>query len=193
MKKVVLSSIVLVTILVLQSFKLNYKSLEVKQEKVTKSNVIWKAYKITGSHTGTVNLKSGGLTFDGEKLSGGSFIIDMTSIACTDLEGDYKGQLEGHLKSDDFFGVSKNATSTLSITEVKSTGKNAYDVKGDLTIKGITKPLNFQVSIYGKKATANLKIDRTKYDIKYGSGSYFDGLQDKMIYDEFDIVIDLEF
>ena len=150
MKKVVLSSIVLVTILVLQSFKLNYKSLEVKQGEVTKSNVIWKAYKVTGSHTGTVNLKSGGLTFDGEKLSGGSFIIDMTSIACTDLEGDYKGQLEGHLKSDDFFGVSKNATSTLSITEVKSTGKNAYDVKGDLTIKGITKPLNFQVSIYGQ-------------------------------------------
>ena len=92
-----------------------------------------------------------------------------------------------------FFGVADHATSNLKITEVEKTGKNAYNISGDLTIKGITKPIEFSASIYGKKATANLKIDRTAFNIKYGSGSFFDGLKDNMIYDEFDLVIDLEF
>ncbi|MFT6385000.1 MAG: polyisoprenoid-binding protein YceI [Bacteroidia bacterium] len=117
----------------------------------------------------------------------------MTTLACTDLEGDYKNKLEGHLKSDDFFGVEKHGTSALNITNVKSTGKNSYQVKGDLKIKGISKSIDFQVSIYGNKASANLKVDRTDFGIKYGSGSYFEDLQDKMIYDEFDLNIDLEF
>ena len=119
--------------------------------------------------------------------------MDMNTLACTDLEGDYKNNLEGHLKSDDFFGVAKHGTSALNITKVKSTGKNSYQVKGDLTIKGISKSIDFQVSIYGNKATASLKVDRTDFGIKYGSGSYFEDLQDKMIYDEFDLNIDLEF
>ena len=101
--------------------------------------------------------------------------------------------MEGHLKSDDFFSVQKHATSSLKITKVKSTGKNSYKLKGDLTIKGITKSVKFEASVYGKKATANLKIDRTQFDVKYGSGSFFDNLQDNLIYDEFDLVIDLEF
>jgi polyisoprenoid-binding protein YceI len=76
---------------------------------------------------------------------------------------------------------------------VKSTGKNSYEVTGNLTVKGITKPVTFDVSIYGSKATATMKVDRTKFDIKYGSGSFFDDLGDKTIYDEFDLVVDLEF
>ncbi|SHJ52116.1 YceI family protein [Pseudozobellia thermophila] len=166
---------------------------EKKEVKTDASTITWKAYKVTGSHTGTVNLKSGTLIFDGDKLTGGEFVADMTSLVSTDMSGEGKGKLEGHLKSDDFFGVEKHPTSKLVFTKVKATGKNAYEVTGDLTIKGITKPVTFDVSVYGSKATANVKIDRTKYDVKYGSGSFFENLGDKTIYDEFDLVVDLEF
>jgi polyisoprenoid-binding protein YceI len=166
---------------------------EKKEVKTEESTVAWKAYKVTGSHTGTVNLKSGALMFDNGQLSGGEFEVDMTSLVSTDLEGEYKGKLEGHLKSDDFFGVETFPTSSIVFKNVKSTGKNSYEVTGDLTVKGITKPVTFDVSVYGSKATATLKIDRAQYDVKYGSGSFFDDLGDKTIYDEFDLVVDLEF
>jgi polyisoprenoid-binding protein YceI len=161
--------------------------------KTGESKVTWKAYKVTGSHTGTVTLKSGSLMFDESTLTGGEFVVDMSSLAATDLEGENKQKLEGHLKSDDFFGVAEHATSTLVFTDIKAKGKNSYEVTGDLTIKGITKPVTFDVSVYGNKATASLKIDRAQYNVWYGSGSFFDNLGDKTIYDEFDLIVDLEF
>lgn len=164
-----------------------------KEVKKEASKVTWKAYKVTGSHTGTVDLNSGALIFEEDKLIGGEFQVDMGSLISTDLEGEYKGKLEGHLKSEDFFGVENHPSSKLVFTDVKASGKNSYDVTGDLTIKGITKPVSFDVSIYGSKATATMKIDRSQYDVKYGSGSFFDNLGDKTIYDEFDMVVDLEF
>ncbi|MFD0862577.1 YceI family protein [Sungkyunkwania multivorans] len=166
------------------------------QEKTVKtdvSTVTWKGYKVTGSHEGTVNLKNGTLKFDGDKLVGGSFTVDMTSLTATDLEGEYQQKLNGHLKSDDFFGVSNHPTATLTIDNAEATGKNSYSVKGDITIKGTTEPINFDLSVYGSKATATLKLDRTKFGLKYGSGSFFDNLGDKTIYDEFDLVVDLQF
>jgi polyisoprenoid-binding protein YceI len=175
----------------------SYATEPVAEEKVSvkaeESTVTWKAYKVTGSHTGTVALKSGDLVFDNGTLTGGEFVVDMTSIICTDLEGEYKQKLEGHLKSDDFFSVQNHQNSKLVFTDVKATGKNSYEVTGDLTIKGITKPVTFDVSVYGSKATATLKVDRAAYDVRYGSGSFFDDLGDKTIYDEFDLVVDLEF
>ena len=132
-----------------------------KTVKTGESKVVWKGYKVTGSHQGTINIESGTLIMDNDKLTGGEFVIDMTSIIVTDLEGKGKGKLEGHLKSDDFFGVENNPTAKLVFTEVKATGKNAYDVTGDLTVKGKTNSIVFTISIYGSKATANLKIDRT--------------------------------
>ncbi|MFD2099548.1 YceI family protein [Flagellimonas iocasae] len=164
---------------------------ETKEVKANESQVTWKAYKFGGSHTGTVTLKSGALEFDGEKLVGGEFVVNMASINTTDLEGDYKAKLDGHLSSEDFFSTEANPTSTLVFTKVKSTGKNSYEVTGDLTIKGITKPVTFDVSVYGDKATATLKVDRTKYDIKYSSG-IIGTAKDKLIYDEFDLVVDLQ-
>ncbi len=165
---------------------------EKKAVKVDESTVTWKAYKVTGSHTGTIALKSGALEFDGDKLVGGEFVVDMTSITNTDLEGEYKGKLEGHLNSDDFFATASNPTSSLVFTNVEASGKNSYQVTGDLTIKGITKPVTFDVSVYGSKATATLKVDRAAYNVKYGSGSFFENLGDKTIYDEFDLVVDLQ-
>ncbi len=164
-----------------------------KEVKTEESSVMWKAYKVTGSHSGLVQLTDGALMFDGDALTGGSFTVDMTSLIATDLKGDSKAKLEGHLKSEDFFGIENHPSSTLVFTDVKLTGKNSYEVTGDLTIKGITKPITFDVSIYGSKATATVKVDRAEYNVRYGSGSFFDNLGDKTIYDEFDLVVDLQF
>ncbi len=166
---------------------------EKKEVKTEESTVTWKAYKVTGSHAGTVNLKEGTLIFDEGKLTGGEFVVNMTSLITTDDLGDMKAKLEGHLKSDDFFGIATHPTASLVFTKVKASGKNSYEVKGDLTIKGITKTISFDVSVYGSKATATLKVDRAEYNVRYGSGSFFDNLGDKTIYDEFDLVVDLVF
>ena len=185
-----LTAIVLVAFVTLSFTTTNVDKKEVKIEN---SKVVWKGYKVTGSHEGTIALKSGQLNFDDDKLTGGEFTIDMSTITATDLEGEYKGKLEGHLKSDDFFGIEKYPTASLVFTKVKSTGKNSYKVTGDLTIKGKTNSVTLNVSIYGNKANATLKVDRSKFDIRYGSTSFFDGLKDKAIYDEFDLIVDLEF
>lgn len=164
-----------------------------KEIKVENGKVVWKGYKVTGSHQGTIDIKSGFLDFNESKLIGGEITINMSTITNTDQEGEYKNKLEGHLKSDDFFGVEKFPTASLIFTKVKSNGKNSYNVTGDITIKGKTDSVTFNVSIYGNKASVSLKIDRTKFDVRYGSTSFFDGLKDKAIYDEFDLIADLEF
>ena len=191
--KTSIKNLALVAIVALFTFSFTTIEKENKEIKTESSKLVWKGYKVTGSHEGTIDIQSGHLTFEGDKLTGGSIIINMETLVSTDLEGEYKGKLEGHLKSDDFFGVATHTTSTLEFTQVEASGKNSYDVTGDLTIKGQTNPVRFTISIYGNKATVNLKVDRTKYGVKYGSASFFDGLKDKAIYDEFDLVADLEF
>jgi polyisoprenoid-binding protein YceI len=188
-----IKNLAIVAIVAFTAFSFTNIAAEKKEIKTDKSKVVWKGYKVTGSHEGTIAIKSGSLTFEGDKLIGGEFVIDMTTINTTDLEGQSKGNLDGHLKSDDFFGVANYPTATLIFKDVKATGKNAYSVTGDLTIKGKTNPTMFTISIYGNKATASLKVDRTKYDVRYGSTSFFDDLKDKAIYDEFDLVTDLQF
>lgn len=164
-----------------------------KTVKTDESKVVWKGYKVTGSHEGTIAIQSGELHFNDEVLTGGAFVMDMSTINSTDLQGEYKDKLDGHLKSDDFFGVAKFPTAKMVFTKVEATGKNSYKVTADLTIKGKTAPVVVNLSVYGSKATATLKVDRTKYDVRYGSTSFFDNLQDKAIYDEFDLVADLVF
>ncbi|MCF6348937.1 MAG: YceI family protein [Flavobacteriaceae bacterium] len=186
-------SIVILTVVAFMGISFTIKDGTRKEVKIEKSKVVWKAYKVTGSHVGTIVLKEGSLTFEKDKLIGGKFIIDMTTITNTDQKGEYKQKLEEHLKSDDFFGVNTYPTSTLTFKKVKVIGKNSYKVIGNLTIKGITNSIDFVVSIYGKKATATLKVDRAKYNVRYGSTSFFDNLKDKAIYDEFDLIVDLEF
>ena len=160
------------------------------------SKVTWTASKVTGTHTGNVQIKAGELKMDGGKLTGGSFDIDMTSITCTDLEGEWRDKLVGHLKSPDFFGTEKFPTSRLVISRaIPIDTKGNYKVIGNITIKGITKEIRFnaKVSEAGGKplATAKITLDRTDFDVRYGSGSFFDGLGDKTIYDEFDLQVSL--
>ena len=169
------------------------KAVEKKVIDTEASKITWKAYKVTGSHEGTINLASGNLEFNGSTLTGGAFVVDMSSINTTDLEGAYKEKLDGHLHSDDFFGTATHKTASLEITSVKASGKNSYNATANLTIKNITKEVNFTISVYGSKATANLKVDRSQFDIRYGSGTFFENLGDKTIYDEFDLVVDLQF
>lgn len=186
-------TIVVALIIATITFAFNTIEDGIKEVKVETSSVTWKGYKVTGSHMGNIALKKGSLEFKDGNLVGGEFTIDMTTVENTDMEGEYKAKLEGHLKSDDFFGVATYPTAKLVFNKVKSTGKNSYEVTGDLTIKNKTNPVTFDISIYGNKATANVKIDRTKFDVRYGSTSFFDNLQDKAIYDEFDLITDLEF
>lgn len=159
-----------------------------------KSTVNWLGKKVTGQHSGTIALKEGQLLLDGKKLVGGSFTMDMTTLAVTDVKDEkMNGKLKGHLSSDDFFGVANYPTSTLKITKVTPKGGNAYEVTGDLTIKGKTAPVTFPATVDPKAgtATAKITIDRSKYDIKYGSKSFFDNLGDKAIYDEFELDVTL--
>ncbi len=163
-----------------------------KEVKTSESTINWTGKKVTGSHTGTLNLSTGFLVFDGENITGGEFIVDMTTLAVTDLAaGQGKEKLEGHLSSDDFFGIANHKTAKLVVKKAKKTD-NGYKVAGDLTIKGKTNPIAFDLSINGSAASTTLKVDRTKYDIKYGSGSFFDNLGDKTISDEFELAINLK-
>ncbi len=159
------------------------------------SKVSWKGEKMTGKHTGSIELKDGKLMISNDKLTGGSFTINMVSLTDEDLEGEYKGKLEGHLKSDDFFGTENHPEAKFVMTNVKPKSGNTYEITGDLTIKNITKPVTFPATVQIKKdkvtADATIKIDRTKYDIRYNSGNFFDGLGDKMIYDEFELKVSL--
>lgn len=164
-----------------------------KKVDVSKSTINWVGKKVTGAHEGTINLKEGKLIFNGKKLVGGNFTVDMTSLSTTDLSGGMKEKLDGHLKSDDFFGTEKFPTATLVFKSIGEKGNGVYTVTADLTIKGKTNSIAFEITVNGNTATAALKVDRTKYDIKYGSGSFFDGLGDKAIYDEFDLTVKLAF
>ena len=164
-----------------------------KEIKVKESAVTWKGYKVTGSHEGTLNLIDGSLLFEGETLTGGNFTIDMTSIIVTDLEsGKGKESLEGHLKSDDFFGTENHKKASLLFTKVEPNA-DSYTITGDLMIKGKTNPIVFDMTIVDDTATVSLKVDRTAYDIRYKSASFFEGLKDKAIYDEFDLNVMLKF
>jgi polyisoprenoid-binding protein YceI len=169
----------------------NFTSFKKNVVDVKTSSIQWKAEKVVGSHEGEISLKSGELIYADGDLVGGSFIIDMTSLICTDLSGEYKGKLEGHLKSEDFFSVETYATAGLVITNVQKVNSKKHTITADVTIKGITKSINFEATVEGNKLTASIQIDRTQFNVKYGSGSFFDGLGDNMIYDEFELTVSL--
>lgn len=159
----------------------------------SKSTINWLAKKVTGQHSGTVNVQNGTLIFKKKKLAGGNITVDMTSLTATDLSGEYQGKLNGHLKSDDFFGTDKFSTAKIVFKKVTLKSAGLYTVSANLTIKGKTNPITFELATTANSASATLNIDRTKYDIKYGSGSFFDNLGDKAINDEFELKVVLNY
>lgn len=164
------------------------KKVDVKASKIT-----WLGKKVTGQHDGTVALKEGTITMKDKKVVGGEFVVDMNTIIVTDIQGEGKQKLEGHLKADDFFGVEKFPTAKLSFVKVTPKTANNYTVTANMTIKGKTNPVTFDMAVNGNKATAKVMVDRTKYGIEYKSGSIFSGLGDATIYDEFELNVALVF
>ncbi|HEY4618836.1 MAG TPA: YceI family protein [Flavobacterium sp.] len=185
-----LKSIALALVVVLSTLSVTAQT---KKVNASESTINWVGKKVTGQHEGTVNLKDGALVFTGKKLTGGTFTVDMTSLTATDLKGEYQGKLNGHLKSEDFFGTEKFPASTLVFKTIAAKSKNLYAVTADLTIKGKTNPVTFDIAVNGNTASTKFNVDRTKYDIKYGSGSFFDNLGDKAISDEFELAVALKF
>lgn len=160
------------------------------------STMAWKGSKVTGSHVGTVAIQSGSVETDGKTITGATVNIDMKTIKCTDadMNDEYKGKLVGHLNSPDFFNVAEHGTATFNLSKFEAKkGENGanYLVTGKLTIKGITQVISFPATVSMKDGEviveAKVVIDRTKWDIKYGSGSFFDSLGDNMIYDDMEI------
>ena len=155
------------------------------------SKLAWLGEKVTGQHTGTINLKSGWINWKDNKIVSGEFDIDMASLK----DSESNERLEGHLKSDDFFGVEKFPVAKLIITGSTPFDKGTGTVSGTLTIKGVANPIGFKAALQKKDDGlwffANIVVDRTKYNIKYGSGSFFDNLGDKTIFDEFKLKVNL--
>jgi polyisoprenoid-binding protein YceI len=162
----------------------------------SESTVTWKASKVTGEHFGKVNISNANLHYQNGKIQGGSFVMDMTSITVEDItDAASNKRLTDHLKSDDFFSVEKFNTSSLIITDAKTSNGKDYQITGDLTIKGIKNQVSFPATleVIDNKVTAIAKItfDRTKFDIKYRSGNYFENLADRLIYDDVNLDIKL--
>ncbi|MDT8346371.1 MAG: YceI family protein [Flavobacteriaceae bacterium] len=168
-------------------------AIEEKKVNIEKSKLTWHGYKLGGHHMGSINLQSGALTFDNGELTGGNFVVDMTSINTTDLTGDNKKKLDGHLMSGDFFNVEKYPTAQLNFKTVEKRGNGMYDVFAELTIKETAQPINFELKLDGNTASTKLKIDRSKFDVRYGSKSFFDNLGDKFIHNNFDLEVSLVF
>ncbi len=192
MKKVAL---VLVAFMAAINFSFTPNKAKTLKVDAAKSSFAWVGKKVGGEHNGTVGIQGGSLVVDNGVLTGGEFTIDMKSIACLDISNkDYNGKFIGHMSSEDFFNIAKFPTATLKITKATATGAGQYQITGDLNIKGITNSVVFPATVSVVKgvatAAAKFELDRTKWDIKYGSG-IIGTAQDKIIYDNFSVAIAL--
>ncbi len=156
----------------------------------------WVGKKVTGQHTGNINITKGNVISDGKNITGGTIEFDMNSITNTDLtDKEWNDKLVNHLKSDDFFSVTKNPTAKFELTKATLKSGNEYDVTGKLTIKGITNEITFPAMIKMDAKTlvtvAKITVNRTKYDIKYGSASFFESIGDKAISDDFELNVNV--
>lgn len=185
MKKTVLVLLVFLTTITLTA--------QAKKIDLKKSTITWTGKKVTGEHSGSLSFKEGTLLFKNKKVSGGSFTADMTTLSNTDQKGSGKEKLEGHLRSADFFNIEEHKTAKLEFKTIAEKKPNVYSITADLTIKGKTNPVKFDLTVAGKTASTEFSIDRTKFGIQYGSGSFFDDLGDRTIYDEFDLKVFLKF
>jgi len=163
---------------------------------VESSSVTWNATKVTGAHNGTVSVLNGTLSATDGQLTAANVIVDMQSIACSDLDGEWGAKLVGHLASEDFFHTSEHKTSSFTLRAFTPTSNDTYTVEGDFTIRGITKSVTFEakVAVNGNVMSidGDVVLDRSEFDVKYGSGSFFDDLGDNLIHDEFTVGFHLE-
>mgnify|MGYP001814346468 CR=1 FL=1 len=165
---------------------------------VEQSLLRWAGFKPTGTHNGTVKLESGVFEVDNGTLTSGTFLINMKSINCEDLEGDMKANLEAHLKGTvegkegDFFDVTNFPTGAFEITGTETAEGGKTMLSGNLSLKGMKHNVTFPVyiSIEADGITIgsdHFSIDRTKWGINYGSKTIFDNLGDKFINDDMEL------
>jgi polyisoprenoid-binding protein YceI len=192
MKKTILG-VAIIGMIMLSAFKTVNETYKID----SKSSLLeWTGKKLTGEHSGTIRISSGMVQVQNKMISGGRFEVDMTSINNTDLTGEWKAKLEGHLKGEDFFDVAKFPKATFVITSVKplsvpKEGGFTHTVKGNLTIKDKTNEISFDAIIKVESAKVSCvgtaTVDRTKFDVKYASKTFFAEIGDKMVYDEFQL------
>ena len=179
------------------SKKLNQVSFEegVYSVVVDRTELSWIGKEIsTKIHTGTLNLSDGTIQIIDENTINGNITIDMSSINVTDLQGRAKEMLEGHLRSADFFEVENYPNATLNFkSKSYNKLKNLIDFEGQLTIKDISNPIFFSATLIESspylKAKSILSFDRSKYNVRFRSGSFFENLGDKLILDDIDVNI----
>jgi len=176
----------------------NNLALGVYNANTIQSIIEWSGRKVAYGHNGTLNLKSGKMEVFSDGKITGEFKIDMNSIIVTDLEGKSKENLERHLKDSDFFGVNEFPIASVKfIAHQNEIINNVLEMKGELTIKNITHPISFKATIDQVapilKTKASVVFDRSEYDIRFGSGKFFDNLGDKMILDDINVDVSLIF
>ena len=160
------------------------------------SKIEWTGKKFTGEHYGEIKLSSGELIFSKQRLSGGLFEMDMVSINCTDItDAKSNKRLVDHLKSEDFLSVKRFPLSRFTIISVRCKSDNECEITGELTIKDKTNSITFPAKLLRETdkivAKATMSFDRSKYDVKFGSQSFYENLGDKLVYDDVDIAINL--
>ena len=145
----------------------------------------WTGKKVTGQHYGKLPIQSSKVDVKNGQVVGGEFVLDITKMTVDDLKGEMQKKFLGHMKSKDFFEVSRWPTAKLVVEKLD--GKKAI---GKLTIKGKTKKVEFSYLKKGNLFSGTLKFDRTQFDMIYGSGNFFKNLGDKMIYN--DVTVDFK-
>jgi polyisoprenoid-binding protein YceI len=183
------SALVISTSLMAKTYQLDTKS----------SKLTWTGSKVLvpSKHTGTVDIKSGQVEFGKDGPTSAVVVVDMKTIKNEDLtDAAYNKKLVGHLRSPDFFDVEKHPEAKLKVTSFKKQGPASYDLTGDLTIKGTTKPVTFKATTASEKGglskiSADLEFDRTDFDVRYGSGKFFQNLGDKVISDKVQLKVEL--
>jgi len=164
----------------------------------TESIIEWTGFKPTGKHNGTIKVESGVFTVNNGKLESGSFLIDMNSIENLDIPADNEmhGKLVGHLKSPDFFDVEQFPSAAFEVTGLEEKDGKTW-LSGNLTLKDKKNNVTFPVTLNSNNGQYSITsevftIDRSKWDVKYGSKSFFDNLGDKFINDDIELIISVK-
>lgn len=165
------------------------QKLEVNPEE---STIGWMGKKVGGQHDGYIQLKSGFFELEDDRIAKGEFVVDMTSITNSDLKEGSRERLVNHLKSDDFFGVEKYPTASFKVTNSSTFNNGKATLTGEMNIKDKTENISFDVFRNENTYTAKIEIDRSKFDVRYGSDKFFDNLGDRAIDNIFTLDVTLK-
>ncbi|HYG20680.1 MAG TPA: YceI family protein [Ohtaekwangia sp.] len=183
MKKTVLLSAV---VLLASAFSAKSPSNVTYKVDVEKSTILWAGYALFSfnEHSGNLKMDNGEIRAENGLITAGNFKIDMTSLKNLDMKGgDGAAMIEDHLKGDDFFAVAKYPKAHFEIIKSEmikdaQPGNPNMEITGMLTIKDVKNQVTFPATVSVTDASltahARFKFDRTKWNVKYNSGRFFD-------------------